>query len=140
MDVIVTEEQLIKFYDFVFIRTVWFQIRGNMEDFHATGTSKELSQDDMTNFNIKTIDLISDFYENQHGIFKKDIPELCKLIIDNVREILGKVSNKKLLYSEIKSGVISGMDMMKQVKTPKDILLVFSHLPPYVRGNYIHFF
>jgi hypothetical protein len=140
MDVIITEEQLIKFYDFVFIRVVWFQIRSNMETFHATGGLKELSEDDMMNFNIKTIDLISDFYKNQHGIFKKDIPELRKLIIGNVPEILGKVSNKKLFYSEIKSGIISGLDVMKQVKTPKDILLRFFHLPTYVRGEYSNMF
>ena len=118
---------------------VWYQIRGQMEDFHSTDTFKELSQDDMMDFNIKTINLLTDFYNNRYGIAKKDVPELSKLIMDNVPEIVGKVKDKKLLLSGIKSGINSGVDYIKLLKTPLDVLNVFIKLPPYVMGKYFEY-
>lgn len=139
MDVIVTQEQFEEFYHFVYVRIVWYHIRGYMEDFHSTGTSKELSQDDMMNFNIQTINLLTDFYNNRYGIAKKDVPELSKLIMDNVPEIVGKIKDKKLLLSGIKSGIIDGINIMKQVESPLDVLNLFIKLPPYVMGKYFEY-
>lgn len=136
MDVIVTQEQFNEFCHFVFVRIIWYQIRGQMEDFHSTGTSKELSEDDMMNFNIKTIDLLTNFYNERNGIGKKDIPELSKLIINNVSEIFEKVTDKKLFMLGVKTGIVDGVNVIKQLKTPIDVLKMFGSLPPYVMGKY----
>jgi hypothetical protein len=134
MKIIITENQHNELVFKYMTLTIWGSVRQNIEWFHndKNGTS-ELSQDDMKNFNIKIKKLIYDFCVDRNGIKLSNSPELSKLIINSIPDMIGKVINKRHFLNCIKSGVKSGIDGWltygKTLEGIKVMMMLYSDTP-----------
>ena len=96
-------------------------VRNQLEDFHATSGTEELSQEDMMNINITIRNVIYSFIKDQGdlGFAYSDIKPLSKIIIDYLSIFRDKVINKKRFDLDIVKGIKEGISIKNQfIKDP----------------------
>ena len=101
-------------------------VRNNLEDFHATSGTGELSQEDMMNINKTLRNVIYSFIKDQGdlGFANSDIKPLSKIIINYLSIFKDKVKNKKKFDSDIVKGIKDGVWYKNQfIKDPSSLLI-----------------
>lgn len=102
-------------------RVLEISVRDNLEEFHATSGTEELSQEDMMNINKTLRNVIYSFIKDQGelGFGNSDIKPLSKIIINYLSIFKDKVRNKKKFDSDIVKGVKQGAMAKNQfIKDP----------------------
>jgi len=97
-------------------------VRNELEDFHATSGTGELSQDDMSKLHIELPPSIGEYLKGDSPITTDG---LFDVVIKSLEWAYNKVQDKEEFISCIRSGIKLGYELMNELESNKKLMKRF---------------